>query len=180
VLLVMLVFCGGCCGLSYRWGKQFYDQYPSAADVTATVTGLTAIDDAAAAKSAETMRRAFDSDQLDEARFTVVYADTTNSRAKITVFGTTRFITDPKKALTDGLQKLTPIVELSGVRDVSAGSLGGQERCGEGRLSGKTVSVCAWADHGSLGGAVFTSRGIDTSGPLLQQIRESVIQRQSY
>lgn len=181
VLLVMLVFCGGCCGLTYRWGKQFYDQYPSAADVTATVTGLAVVDnDASAAKSAEAMRKAFDSDQLDEARFTVVYADTGNDRARVIAFGTTRFITDPKKALTDGLQKLTPIVELSGVRDVSAGSLGGQERCGSGRLSGKTVSVCAWADHGSLGGAVFASRGIETSGPLLQQIRASVIKRQSY
>ena len=180
VLLVMLVFCGGCCGVTYRWGKQFYDQYPSAANTAATVTGLTAVDDAAAATSAVAMRKAFDSDQLDESRFTVVYADTANGRARVIVFGATRFITDPTKALTDGLQKLTPIVELSGVRDVDAGSLGGTARCGSGRLSGRTVSVCAWADHGSLGGATFASRGISTSGPLLQRIRASIIARQSY
>jgi hypothetical protein len=178
--LIMFVSCAGCCGITYRWGKQFYDQYPSAANTGATVTGLAVVDDAGATTSAETMRKAFDSDQLDESRFTVVYADRTNSRARITVFGTTRFITDPKKALTDGLQKLTPIVSLTGVRDVDAGSPGGQERCGTGRISGKSVSVCAWADHGSLGGAVFAARGIETSGPLLQRIRESVIQRQSY
>jgi hypothetical protein len=180
VLLVMVLACGGCCGVVYRWGKQYYDQYPSAADTGATVTGLATVDDATATKGAEGLRAAFDSDQLDEARFTAVYADRTNGRARITVFGTTRFITDPKKALTSGVQKLTPKLELTGVRDVDAGSLGGEEQCGAGRYSGKTVSVCVWADHGSMGGAVFAGRGIATSGPLLQTIRQSIIRRQSY
>jgi hypothetical protein len=60
---------------------------------------------------------------------------------------------------------------------VYSGPLGGQERCGSGRLDGRAVSVCAWADHGSLGVGLFAGRSIEGSSPMLQDIRAAIIQR---
>ena len=118
-----------------------------------------------------------ESSQLDEARFIIVYADQTNRQSRVTVFGTTRFVTDPKKDLDAALGKLTDDLQLNGVREVDAGPLGGEQRCGTGKLDGKAVALCAWADHGSLGVALFAGRSVEASHDRLQDIRNAVIQR---
>jgi len=177
VFLVLALLCLGCCGGVYTWARPFYDQYPATASTTAAVAGLTIVDDASAERTADRLRKAIDTDQLDEARFKVVYADQRNKQSRITVFGTTRFITDPKKDLDAGLGKLADDLRMSDLREIDAGTLGGEQRCGTGKLDGKTITLCAWGDHGSIGVALFANRSVEASGPLLRDIRAAIISR---
>jgi len=175
VLITMAVLCAGCCGGAVLWSKQIYDQYPSTAVTDAAVAGLTAIEDATADQVVDRLRGAIDTQQLDEARFSVVYRDT--SKRRVTVFGTTRFVGDPKKALDASMTQLTGQLQLTDVHKVDAGPLGGEERCGTGRLDGRSMAMCAWADHGSMGVGLFPGRSIEASSPMLQNIRGAIIQR---
>jgi hypothetical protein len=177
VFLFFALLCLGCCGGTYTWARPFYDQYPATASTTAAVAGLTIVDDASAERTADRLRKAIDTDQLDEDRFTVVYADQRNKQSRVTVFGTTRFITDPKKDLDAGLGKLADDLRISGLRELDAGTLGGEQRCGTGKLDGKTITLCAWSDHGSIGVALFTNRSVEASSPLLHDIRAAIISR---
>lgn len=170
-----MLSCGGCCGGAFLWSKQIYDQYPATAATDATVAGLTAVDDTSADKIVGRLRGAVDTEQVDEARFSVVYRDT--SKRRVTVFGTTRLVTDPKKAIDASMTQLTTQLQLADVHKVDAGPLGGQERCGTGRVDGRSVAVCAWADHGSMGVGLFAGRSIEGSSPMLQDIRAAIIQR---
>lgn len=175
VLLTMALLCGGCCGGAFLWSKQIYDQYPASAATDATVAGLTAVEDATAAQVVSRLRGSIDTEQIDEARFSVVYRDT--NKRRVTVFGTTRLVADPKKAIDASMTRLTDELQLTDVHKVDAGPLGGQERCGTGRLDGRSISMCAWADHGSMGVGLFAGRSIEASSPMLQEIRGSIIQR---
>lgn len=177
VLGFFALLCLGCCGGCVAWARPYYEQYPATAVTTAAVTGLKIVDDTAATRTGERLRGAVESSQLDEARFIIVYADQTNRQSRVTVFGTTRFVTDPKKDLDAALGKLTDDLQLNGVREVDAGPLGGEQRCGTGKLDGKAVALCAWADHGSLGVALFAGRSVEASHDRLQDIRNAVIQR---
>ena len=177
VFLFFALLCLGCCGGVYAWARPFYDQYPATASTTAAVAGLTIVSDASASQTADRLRSAIDTEQLDEARFKVVYADQRNRQSRITVFGTTRFITDPKKDLDTALGKLADDLRMSDVREVDAGALGGEQRCGTGRLDGKAITLCAWGDHGSIGVALFANRSVEASGPLLRDIRAAIISR---
>jgi hypothetical protein len=177
VLLFLFALCAGCCGGAYAIARPYWDEYPATAEIDAKVAGLNPVEDKTAQKTADRLRKAVESDQVDEARFTVVYADPGNKQSRVTVFGTTRFITDPKKDLDAAMGKLTADLQLANLREVDAGALGGEQRCGTGKLDGKAVSMCAWADHGSMGVAVFAARTVEASSPILQNIRAGVIQR---
>jgi hypothetical protein len=177
VLLFSMLLCAGCCGGCYALTKPFSEQYPATATTTAAVTGLTIVEDAAARRTADRLRPAIDTGQLDEVRFTVVYADQRNRQSRITVFGTTRFVADPRKDLNTALGKLADELKLTGLRKVDAGELGGEQRCGTGRLDGTAVALCAGGDHGSIGVALFAGRGIEASSPVMQSIRATVIVR---
>lgn len=171
----MTLLCAGCCGGAFLWSKQIYDQYPASAATDTTVAGLTAVEDDAADQVVNRLRGSIDTEQIDEARFSVAYRDT--NKRRVTVFGTTRLVADPKKAIDASMTQLTGELQLTDVHKVDAGPLGGQERCGTGRLDGRSVSMCAWADHGSMGVGLFAGRSIESSSPMLQEIRAAIIQR---
>jgi hypothetical protein len=60
---------------------------------------------------------------------------------------------------------------LTDLHSVNAGSLGGTMKCGTTKTSHGDVTLCGWADHGSLALAMFTGRGEPESAKLLRQIR---------
>lgn len=60
---------------------------------------------------------------------------------------------------------------------VDPGPMGGSAMCGEGSTEGILVSVCGWADYGSLVLAVFFNRSVEDSAALLRDIRAEVLTR---
>ena len=57
------------------------------------------------------------------------------------------------------------------------GSLGGRVRCGFVDEQGMSLTMCGWADHGSVGLGVFLNRPIDESALLFLHIRQQVVTR---
>ncbi|WP_432979118.1 hypothetical protein [Dactylosporangium sp. CA-233914] len=177
VMLFMLVLCAGCCGGSYAWARPWWVQYPASVNVEATVTGLNKVNDAASTKTAEQLRTALTSDHLDESGFTVAYQDTTDGKARILVFGATRFITSPGRDLDASLRKLGTKIQVQNVREVDPGALGGEQRCAASRLDGRSATVCGFADHGAIAIAVFAGKSVEPASAALQNIRASIITR---
>jgi hypothetical protein len=166
-----VVCCWGCVG----YVGPFFTEYPATVVTDADVPGLSRTNDAARRRSADELLPLIESKQLGEQSFRVVYAD---ARQKaVIVFGAARFVGDPKADLDTGLTRLTDRLHLANVRTVPPGPMGGQSRCGTGALNGQPVSVCAWADHGTIAAGVFTGRNISDSAALLRTIRENIVQR---
>jgi len=178
VLLIMAMLCLGCCGGCAAWVQPYFQQYPASATVTATVTGLTVVNDPALTTEANRLRReSVETEQFGEGRFTVVYGDAGDRQRRVVLFGATRFIQNSGKDLDAALDRLGPSVALANRREVDPGAMRGEQRCGTGRFRNTAVAVCGWADHGSIGIALFTGRDVDASALLLHQIRSATIQR---
>jgi hypothetical protein len=177
VLAVLGLMCLGCCGGVVALARPWLDQYPATVSTAATVNGLSVVQDHAAERTAARLHTSIDTQQLDEARYTIVYAQQPDRFGHVILFGTTRFVSDPKKDLDAALDALADDLRLTEVRTVDAGPLGGHERCATGRLDGKTAAVCAWADHGSVGVGLFPGRTVEAGSPMLQTIRGAIIHR---
>ena len=60
------------------------------------------------------------------------------------------------------------------LHSVSAGKLGGTMKCGTTKTDDGDMSVCGWADHGSLALAMFPNRTDSDAAKLMAQIRDAV------
>jgi hypothetical protein len=60
---------------------------------------------------------------------------------------------------------------VTGLHEVDAGELGGTMKCGSTTADGSDMTVCGWADHGSLALAMFPNRPEADSAALLREIR---------
>ncbi len=67
--------------------------------------------------------------------------------------------------------------DVTGIHDVSAGKLGGTMRCGIAGADADALTVCGWADHGSLAIALFNGRSEPDAAALLRTIREATQKR---
>ncbi|GGN28142.1 hypothetical protein FHR83_007810 [Actinoplanes campanulatus] len=59
------------------------------------------------------------------------------------------------------------------ISDVEAGDLGGTMKCGVTHSPEGDLTVCGWADHGSLALAMFPNRTPAEAAPLMLQIRSA-------
>jgi hypothetical protein len=108
----------------------------------------------------------------------VVYKDSAGNAKSVMFVGGTARIWRPGATLTDVFKVITDDTGgVSGVRDVPAGSLGGVMRCGTTKTDDGEMSVCGWADNGSLAVALFLARSIDDSAQLFQQMRSAMQHR---
>ncbi|WP_246278721.1 hypothetical protein [Phytohabitans rumicis] len=175
VLLLMTMAC--CCGCPAYFGKPMWDQYPASAALPAQVSDLRLRDDAASQRAADTIKADLrGAHLLAEDTFAAVYADGAGKR--VTLFGTTGFRFSPESDLEKELNRLTERYSITQIETVDTGTRGEYVRCGVGRYSGATVSVCAWADHGSLATALFTRRSVDDSAELLERLRATIVNRE--
>jgi hypothetical protein len=62
---------------------------------------------------------------------------------------------------------------VEGIHEVDAGDLGGTMKCGTTKSDTGSLTVCGWADHGSLALAMFVDRNEADSATLLRQIRQT-------
>jgi hypothetical protein len=63
------------------------------------------------------------------------------------------------------------------LKDVTPGPLGGTMRCGVTKVDEAELSVCGWADNGSVGVALFSSRSPADSGKAMLDLRNAVEHR---
>ena len=102
-----------------------------------------------------------------------VYRDGTNPSKGVLFFGGTTLIWSPSSDLESAFDLIADDQgSVTGVHDVTAGSLGGTMKCGATATSDGDMSVCGWADHGSLAVGLFPGRPENESATLLRAFRD--------
>jgi hypothetical protein len=107
-----------------------------------------------------------------------VYQDSAAADKDVLFFGGTTLFWTPENDLDTAFNLITDNQgAVTNLHDVSAGHLGGTMKCGTTKSDNGDLTVCGWADHGSLALAMFTDRTPADSATLLRQLREAAESR---
>ena len=109
----------------------------------------------------------------------VVYSDPAASGRSVLLFGGTTLLWQPERDLDSLFDLLADDAgEVNGLREVPAGELGGVMKCGTTPSQDGDLTVCGWADHGSVVIAMFPGRTAEESAQLLRTIRDGMQTRE--
>ncbi|MEU4423105.1 hypothetical protein AB0F81_20970 [Actinoplanes sp. NPDC024001] len=99
---------------------------------------------------------------------------TTADGKNVLFFGGTTLLWSPEKDLDISFELISDEEgAVTGLHEVDAGDLGGVMKCGVTHSEGTDLTVCGWADHGSLALAMFPEQPESTAAPLMQEIRKA-------
>ena len=105
-----------------------------------------------------------------------IYLDGTGK--DVLFFGGTTLIWTPDSELDTAFTLIADNQgAVTGLHDVAPGKLGGTMRCGTTKSDDGNLTVCGWADHGSIALALFLNRSDSDAAALLRQIREATQSR---
>jgi hypothetical protein len=142
-----------------------------------TIGGLHHDTTADAAQTADYLREALAADVSLGSSIGAVYTDPDDRQRSVLLFGGTAKASSPDNELDHALGLLNDQTgSVTGLHTVAAGPLGGTMKCGTSNGDGGAMSVCGWADSGSVVVALFPGRTVDESANLMRQIRASVEQ----
>jgi hypothetical protein len=142
------------------------------------IAGLTLDDSQGAHDTIDYLRTAIETGVSLKKTTGAVYADEAGESRSVLFVGGIGVLVSPDEALTKTFALITDDSGgVEGVHEVAAGALGGTMKCGSTRTDGGSMAVCGWADHGSLGIAMFPNRPVDQSAELLRSIRKAVQNR---
>ncbi|TDC36799.1 hypothetical protein [Micromonospora sp. KC213] len=156
-------------------GWRIAEQKDTRLDTPQSVAGLTRDDSEGARSTADYLRSGFAADIELDYSFGTVYRDPAGpTDSPVLLFGGTALIWRPERDL-DSLFGLMAdeTGKVAGLREVSAGRLGGVMKCGTTRGT-EGFTVCGWADHGSAVMGMFPNRSVDDAAGLFRQIREAI------
>ena len=89
-------------------------------------------------------------------------------------FGGTTLLWSPEKDLENSFDLIADEEgAVTGLHDVDAGEFGGVMKCGATHSEGTELTVCGWADHGSLALAMFPEQAESEAAPLMLEIRKA-------
>jgi len=122
--------------------------------------------------TAEYLRTALSAEvDLDNA-VGAVYDD--GSGHSVLFFGGTALIWTPGDDLNTAFELISDDQgSVTGLHAVAAGKFGGTMKCGTTATDDGNMSVCGWADHGSLALAMFPNRAENESAKLMLEIRDA-------
>jgi hypothetical protein len=142
------------------------------------VAGLALDDSQGAHDTIDYLRTAIETGVSLDKTTGAVYADEAGESRSVLFVGGTGVLVTPEQALSKTFGLITDDAGgVDSVHDVPAGPLGGVMRCGTTKTEGTPMAVCGWADHGSLGIAMFPNRPVDQSAELLRTMRKAMQSR---
>ena len=107
-----------------------------------------------------------------------VYTDTAGPGKDVLLFGGTTLFWTPENDLDSAFDLIDDNQgAVTDMHEVDAGKLGGTMKCGVTKSDTGNLTVCGWADHGSLALAMFNNRPESEAAPLLRQIRDATESR---
>jgi hypothetical protein len=159
---------------SYR----MWTQKDATLTTPANAAGLTLDTTDVAKSAADDLRTVLDAGFSLDSAVAAVYGDPAQASRSVLFVGGTAFLGRPSKQLDQLFALLND--QAGGVRDVhdvDAGSLGGEMRCGTAEGSDSPMTICGWADYGSIALAMFPGRNADESAALLRDLRTAIQHR---
>jgi hypothetical protein len=144
----------------------------------ATLAGLTKSTDPKRQATAEDLKKQLAA-QLPKSKGAIAafYDDPADKTKLVMLWGVTAPISSPKKELDAAFDSSASSLSVTNVHKVDAGPLTGEAECGDGKTDELDLTLCGWADHGSLALAVFFNRDATSSAALFKQIRNGVLVR---
>lgn len=155
-------------------GVRILSQKDTTLNPPDSVAGLTRDSSANAAETSEYLRTALAAGIDLDTSFAAVYGDPTDLDRTVFFFGGTALLFSPERELDEVLTLLSDQrSDTSATREVPAGELDGVMKCGTITMPEGTMSACGWADHGSVGLAMFPEREVPAAAELMRQLREA-------
>jgi hypothetical protein len=174
-LIVLLALAVAAAAVFATTGWRVIREKDASLSTPDRVAGLERDDREGAVATAEYLRDVLAADVDLDQSIGAVYADPTDARRSILVFGGTALLWRPEESLDRGFDLLSDDAgDVEGVRSVSPGRLGGVAKCGAATSEAGDIAVCGWADHGSIGLVMLPGREVDESSELLLAIREAI------
>jgi len=175
-LAVLLVLC---CGGAYVFGgRDVINERNASLSTPDTVAGLRKSTNPAVQPVIDELTKELKERAGLDDTIAALYEDPNDREKLVMLVGGTKFLFRPDSELDSAFKGFND--EGGSVRDVvevDPGEMGGKARCGVAEQAGISLSLCAWADHGSLVMGVFTKRTVDESAALLRQIRSEILKR---
>ena len=155
-------------------GWQIASQKDATLTAPEAIGGLRLNNTADAATTADYLRTALTAEVTLDDAVGAVYTDPADEGRSVLFFGGTGLIWTPERDLETAFDLVEDDAgAVTGLRGVPAGRLGGAMKCGSADDTSGAITVCGWADHGSLALALFPNRSVAESAPLLRTIREA-------
>jgi hypothetical protein len=149
-------------------------EYPATISLPATVAGMTKVEDADLQATAdETATKIKNSADADSA-IAAYYAPNGDKQKIVGLVGATTRIADPATELDSAFNSA---LSVTGAKEIDAGPMGGVMKCGSTSSGGVALTVCGWADGGSLALGIFLNRSVTESGDLFRTIRGEILHR---
>jgi hypothetical protein len=176
VLAVLLVLCG--VG-GFIFAKPILDEYPATVTAGDSIAGFAKSTNAELMALGEQMNSELKQDsKLDSTAAGVYHRSGDPQRKIVMVIAGTGLLLAPETELKTAFESLdTGGLTVTGAKAVDPGKLGGTAKCGSATTSGVKLTVCGWADHGSLGIVMFFDRGTSEGAKLLLDFRKEIQQR---
>ncbi|MBB5869812.1 hypothetical protein F4553_003191 [Allocatelliglobosispora scoriae] len=153
-------------------------QKDAALTTPAAAAGLVRDDTAQAVSTAEDLRSVVAARFALDTTLGVIYNDPGSPTRTVLLVGGTAFLGSPADDLDSLFQLLDDTAGgVAGIHEVDAGSLGGVVKCGSADSADGAMSVCGWADHGSLALSLFPGRDVDDSAAVLRDLRTAIEHR---
>lgn len=125
-------------------------------------------------QTAEYLATALSADVDFDQAVGAVYTDLGRADRGVLFFGGTTLIWTPGSDLDTAFELVADDQgAVTGLDDVSPGPLGGTMKCGSTRSDDGDITVCGWADHGSLALALFPNRPVNESAALMRTLRSA-------
>jgi hypothetical protein len=172
---LLAVALAGLAALGYA-GWQIRSQKDATLSTPAEIGSLTLDETENGQATADYLQTALSAEvDLDKA-VGAVYRDANGQ--SILFFGGTTLIWTPDSDLDTAFGLIADNQgAVTGLHEVDAGKLGGTMKCGSTKTDDGDLSVCGWADHGSLALAMFPVRSESESAKLLLQLRDATEKR---
>ena len=156
-------------------GLRILQQKDATLSAPDRVAGLTRDTSAQATDMADYLRTALAAGIDLDTTVGAVYNDPADADRGVLFYGGTALIFRPERELDSLFQMLDDETgSVSSLREVPAGDLGGVMKCGTVDVPEGTMSVCGWADYGSVALAMFPDRPIDAAAPLMRELRDQI------
>ena len=182
VLAVVLVLCGGGVAVAYFALKDEVSGVVAATQTRLvtpdTVAGRPRITEPELQTVADAMVASMKEAQPGANSTVGAFYGDPAKRDLLMVAGVAALVADPAKELDAAMGGLgTSGVEVTNLKSIEPGPLGGVAKCGDAEAEGIPLGVCVWADHGSLGViGLYFKTGAEAEAEF-QKIRGEVEQR---
>jgi hypothetical protein len=175
ILGALIVLCGvGAIVI----GRPYLSQYPATLSTPDQVAGMSKLDDPTFKQISDGMVNDLKTQANATSTLGAIYAPGNDPRRAVILAGVTALFVNPGSQIDDAFSGMgTSDLKVTGVASVDPGSMGGSAKCGGTSVSGTSIGICVWADHGSLGLVMAFGRTPAQTGDLMRTVRPIVLHR---